>query len=174
MRFFVLLLTLSGIYSLPLLALPPFSLPPDDEHQQTRSQGSRGCPDSLGELILLSGKELKTQQPNPIILFWLQTEQPQSILLVINETDIRQSQPVFEQKLVAQGKGYLPVKIQGNLVLGKSYRLTAGILCRDRPERASALTAQLIRVDRPTAFDQMVISYYHARTPQKIEPIKVD
>jgi hypothetical protein len=166
------------VSSLPFLTLPflagSFELPPEEEVEQTRSQGTRGCPVEQGELILL-GRNLKTFSKQPTLLFWLRTSQPQETLLITLEpADPDHWEPFWQQKITVSGSGYLSVAIAEELKSGVPYVLTAGLLCQGETTHAKVLSTLLMRVGTPTPLDSFLSVYQSTKLPQvnvkKIEP----
>jgi hypothetical protein len=166
-------LSLLSFFTLTLLA-GSFELPPEEEVEQTRSQGTRGCPVEQGELILL-GRNLKISSPQPTLLFWLSSSQPQeTVLIVLESADPDRWSPVWQQKITVSGSGYLPVEIAEELSAGVPYVLTAGLLCQGETTHAKVLSTLLTRVGAPTPLDRFLSAYQSRKWPQvsvkKIEP----
>ena len=154
---FSLWLTFLMLLPLPVLAGSDFRPPPRHENGQTRAQGTRGCPIELGELSLM-GKDLTTQSSTPTLLFWVDTPQTATISISVDDPDLNQVEPIFWQKVIVNGSGYLPIKIPQGLEKGVRYRLVAGILCQGKVANAAILETSLTRVDAPTPLDQLVDS----------------
>lgn len=147
---------LLSIYT-PTLARTPVNVPPKEETQRTRAQGTRGCPIQLGELWLV-GKELKTHWQEPILLFWLFAPQKTTVLITVVDPNSEQTAPLFSQQLTISGTGYYPVKVQTELKPGIKYRVSAGILCQGSVANAKILETTITRVESETALDRTILS----------------
>ena len=104
------------------------------------------------------GKDLTTQSSTPTLLFWVDTPQTATISISVDDPDLNQVEPIFSQKVIVNGSGYLPIKIPQGLEKGVRYRLVAGILCQGKVANAAILETSLTRVDAPTPLDQLVDS----------------
>lgn len=133
-----------------------YTPPPERKDvQTTRASGTRGCPVPLGELSLI-GKDLKTQQSRPNLLFWVspQPTAPPPLLLVVVKN--RDAKPIFEKKVEVRRAGYLFLPVQTELAAGENYRVVAGLLCQGSTQNAAILETSLTRVEKMTDWDKTI------------------
>ncbi len=162
-----LLLAGLGLLMAPLAAatcqvvrgyLPPTQDEPSE--QRTETYGSRGCQNSSAKLNVLVPFDhiATTSSSHPTILLYLSGIPDLPVLVSITEPGVAQS--IFEQSLTVERRGIIPVTVpeeSPGLEKGKTYILTAGILCHPNRRSQSAYTRiSLKRVANSQALERQL------------------
>jgi Domain of Unknown Function (DUF928) len=136
----------------------------DGDRSLGRASGSRGCPVELGELELVADNpaELKSTRDKPTLIYRVRgTARPLDFLIVVADGD---GNPVFERRIALPTRGgdeTIAVGLDKPLEIGQSYKVTAGLLCEGRRDRATVLTSFLTRIigSDSTTFDRLADRY---------------
>jgi hypothetical protein len=129
---------------------------------KSNAQGTRGCPIRLGDLALFGGAKQKEQLTldlnvkHPLLLYQVTSDQPEKVLLTITQVDGKFARRLIHQQEINAFTGNYTVLRLPKLQLDKTYLLTIGLLCQNKPQYGKSLHAWLNLVNTETQVNTFV------------------
>lgn len=158
-----LVLTTFILNSLINLAYADFK-PKESPPPKSTAQGTRGCPNRLGDLALFGGAKQEGQLildinvEHPLLLYQVISERPEKVLLTITRVDGKfDCAQIYERESIVTTLDYSILSLP-KLEPNKKYLMTLMLLCQDRPQYGKTIQAWLDIVPYQTQVNRFVQS----------------